>query len=205
MPFVRSGRALATALGVNEGSVRKAMKRGAVPREPDGTFDVERCRATWDAKTDPARTKVRKGAHHGAQSELDGPHVAVRTEADARKAVTLISAVLQAEGVEAGGVIDFNAARTAETILRAHKRDLELKVRRGELVEIEDVGAEVERDYATVRTRLMAMPGKLAAKLVGLDLHAIRLAILDEITEALTELNAPAVAAGAAVQATGRR
>lgn len=199
MPTVTSGRALAAALGVNEGSVRKALKRGAVPRESDGSFDLERCRAAWEANTDPARTKVRKRADQGAQSAPGGAQSAVRTPDEAKAAVALISAVLTAEGASAA-TIDFNAARTAEAIVRTYARKLALDLRRGELVEIEEVGKELEREFSIVRGRLLAIPGKLAAKLVGLPVSAIRLAIEDEISEALSELHAPAIEAAAATE-----
>lgn len=62
---------------------------------------------------------------------------------------------------------------------------------KGKLVEIEAVGQFVERQYATLRASLLAMPGKLAAKLVGLKRGQINAAITDEINEALAELHAP--------------
>jgi antitoxin component HigA of HigAB toxin-antitoxin module len=108
-------------------AVRKAVKAGRIKRENDGLFDLEACRSAWGGTTDPARSKVREPANQGARTP------AVRTEADAQAAVALIRRVLEAEGADAGQ-IDFNAARTADTILKAYQRDLAMAQKRKELV-----------------------------------------------------------------------
>jgi hypothetical protein len=182
-----SGRSLAAVLAVDEKAVRKAVIAGRISKGSDGKFDLEACRQAWGKRTDPARSKV------ADRADLKSPQSAVRTEDDARAAVTLIARILTTEGVDAGR-IDFNAARTADTILKAYERDLDLQVRRGELVVVQDVGQAVEREYAVVRERLLAIPGKLASKLEGLDRTAIELVLLAEVTEALNELHSPASA-----------
>ena len=78
---------------------------------PDGTFDLETLKAELKSSTDPARTKVR--------TDRQGTQPSVTTEDDARAAVSLVRQVLQEEGAYSSGTIDFEMARTAETILRA--------------------------------------------------------------------------------------
>lgn len=70
-------------------------------------------------------------------------------------------------------------------------RKRELEISNGEWVRVEDVGKTVEREYSVVRERLLAIPGKLAAKLVDRDRTAIELALFEEISEALSELHDP--------------
>ena len=82
------------------------------------------------------------------------------------------------------------AVRRKENFLGLTRKH-EFEVAKGEWVRIEDVGRAVEREYAVVRERLLAMPGKLASKLEGLDRTAIELVLIDEVTEALNELHAP--------------
>lgn len=72
-------------------------------------------------------------------------------------------------------------------LLRKH----EFEVANREWVRVEDVGKAVEREYSVVRERLLAIPGKLAAKLVDRDRVEIELALFEEISEALNELHAP--------------
>jgi phage terminase Nu1 subunit (DNA packaging protein) len=69
---------------------------------------------------------------------------------------------------------------------------------RRELVHVDDVGHEVEREYAVVRERLLTIPGKLAASLVDADRPTIEAKLLEEISEALDELHDPLKVAGAA-------
>lgn len=82
------------------------------------------------------------------------------------------------------------AQRVKEKYL-ALLRKQEFEVEQGRLVEIEAVGREVEREYTIVRERLLTIPGKIAASLVGCDRAAIELRLRDEIAEALAELHEP--------------
>ena len=70
-------------------------------------------------------------------------------------------------------------------------RKRELEISNQEWMRVEDVGKAVEREYSVVRERLLAIPGKLAAKLVDRDRAAIELALFEEISEALSELHDP--------------
>jgi len=76
------------------------------------------------------------------------------------------------------------------------RRDLEISDR--EWVRTEDVVKQVEQEYATVRERLLIIPGKMSALLVGQDRAAIEAALRGEITEALHELHDPEGIAAAA-------
>lgn len=62
----------------------------------------------------------------------------------------------------------------------------------GRLVEIDAVATLVEAEYSVVRNRLLAIPGKVAAHLVGLTVERIIAALQEEIAEALHELHDPA-------------
>lgn len=87
------------------------------------------------------------------------------------------------------------AARVKEVYL-ALLRKQEFEVGEGKLVEIEQVARQVEREYSVVRERLLAIPGKLASKLTGLDRPAIEMALSKEINGALNELHDPAPEGG---------
>ena len=54
-------------------------------------------------------------------------------------------------------------AHRVKEIYLALLRKLEFEVERGELVEIEAVAREVERQYSMVRERLLTIPGKVSA------------------------------------------
>lgn len=60
-----SARAAGKELGISHVALLKAAKEGRIPREPDGSFDVEKCKAAMERNTNPlqsarARTQQRK-------------------------------------------------------------------------------------------------------------------------------------------------
>jgi hypothetical protein len=95
------------------------------------------------------------------------------------------------EEIESSSSWTLAEAQRVKEIYLALLRKQEFEVERGELVEIEAVGREVERAYSIVRERLLSIPGKVSASLVGCDRAVIELKLRDEITEALTELQEP--------------
>ena len=67
--------------------------------------------------------------------------------------------------------------------------ELQLEKLRGDLVEVGDVCKEVEKEYVTVRQRLLAIPPKLANQLVPLDSPSeIQDLLMDACAEALKDL-----------------
>jgi hypothetical protein len=82
-------------------------------------------------------------------------------------------------------------AQRVKEVYLALLRKQEFEIEQGELVEIEAVGREVEREYSMVRERLLTIPGKVSASLAGCDRAVIESKLLDEITEALAELHEP--------------
>lgn len=73
---------------------------------------------------------------------------------------------------------------------QAEKLERENAVARGELIEIELVGQEVEDSFARCRARLMAVPGNVAATVVGeTDPNVVQSRVMDEVSAALNELS----------------
>lgn len=80
---------------------------------------------------------------------------------------------------------EFEKARKDKEL--ADRTALQNAVTRGELVAIEEVGKQVEREYAVVRERLLGIAGKL-----GSDLTPAQVARIEaEIRDALEELHDP--------------
>ena len=87
---------------------------------------------------------------------------------------------------------DLVAEKTRLAREQGDKLSLENQVRRGELVEIEQVGAEWDDLVLAARAKLLSMPTKVAPQLVGrTDPNAIRTIIRDEVHAALAELAGP--------------
>lgn len=72
---------------------------------------------------------------------------------------------------------------------QAEKVEVENRVRRGELVEVEQVGVEWDDLVLAARAKLLSLPTKVAPQLVGrTDPNAIRTILRAEINAALAEL-----------------
>ena len=92
--------------------------------------------------------------------------------------------------------IDLGTERALLTREQAEAVAMRNRLARGELVVIEEVGRQVEGEYAVVRQLLLAIPGKLADLLEGMTREQREAAIAKEITEALNELHNPGDRAG---------
>ena len=96
---------------------------------------------------------------HKVRTKVSSHH-SVRTEDDARAAVSLIKRILNAEGADSGGAGYFGMARTAETILKSHERQLKTAERRKELVPIEAVKGHVEKAFIGLPQAIQRLPSR---------------------------------------------
>ena len=194
MPEGVSARAFARLVGVSDTAIRKAVKTGRLKALSDGTIDPVAGERQWKAAADPARGKPREPAN----SRVAPTIVAVRSEDEARAAVHLIARVLQEEGAESAGTIDFGMARTAETILKARERDLKIAERRKELVPLALVKGHIEKAFVGYRQAVQRLPSRFAAQMaadVGCEAGALDAALSKVIATVLDELSAPVVRA----------
>lgn len=97
-------------------------------------------------------------------------------------------AVLAASGDTAG--MDMEEARRRKTAAEAALAELELSVKRGEYVEIEQVGRVVEDEYATIRANFTSLAGDIAADLENLKAVEIQEALAAKVSEILNGLSA---------------
>ena len=67
----------------------------------------------------------------------------------------------------------------------ADRTALQNQVSRGELVSVEEVGQQVEREYAVVRERILAIPGLLGGDIPQTQVQRV----LDQLRDALDELH----------------
>lgn len=97
-------------------------------------------------------------------------------------------AVLAVTGDVSG--IDIDEARRRKTVAEAALAEMELATRRSDLVEIEQVGAAVEAEYAIVRANFTSLPGEIALDLENLPAVEIQERLSAKVSEILTELTA---------------
>lgn len=186
--------------GVSRKSVTDWKSKGLLVFSDDGRVDVDA--SEWNLDQRPA--KYRGGVAHRPTRVLPGTKVTGNSTKPAPAApvpqgapIELPSRPADSEADD-GGAPDATATNLtiSEAVRRKEnfiglKHRLEYETAQKEWVRVEDVGALVEGEYATVRERLLVIPGKIAANLVGLDRAAIEDIIRREVTEALNELHGP--------------
>jgi len=161
---VSSFRLLGSALGVSHTAAIKAAKAGRIEREPDGSWDVEKCRKSLKLKTHPAMSK------------------------DARATKRTSGSVPAAKSSHGSGETLADATCRKEIAL-ANLREIEEATKRSELVDV----AEMEQAWATVgqtiRDNLLGMPDKLAPMLAAMtEKKEIRTYLMAEFRQLLTAL-----------------
>lgn len=167
--IVKSYRALAPFIGVSSGRLCQLLKAGKISREPDGAFDVEKVKLSLAQKCDQSQsreTSQRSQSPEEESQEIDG-----------------------AEKKDSYSV--FNRARAMKEVAVARQKQLDLKKRQGELVEVAAVEKEWGDIISSARTRLLLLPDKIAPKIAAtkdvLECKAIIDHEIREIMRALTE------------------
>jgi phage terminase Nu1 subunit (DNA packaging protein) len=80
-------------------------------------------------------------------------------------------------------------SRRRYTLAAAELKEFQLAEKRGSMISVEDVAPIVADELANVRSRLLAIPDRVAPKIVGMsDPAAIEAALRDEVIAALAEL-----------------
>ncbi|MBP0440676.1 terminase small subunit [Tianweitania sediminis] len=86
--------------------------------------------------------------------------------------------------------MDMEEARRRKTAAEAALAEMELAIKRGEYVLVDEVGAVVESEYATIRANFSSMPGDIAGDLEHLQASEIEELLATKVSEILNELSA---------------
>ncbi|MFH5187124.1 hypothetical protein ACHHV8_33580 [Paenibacillus sp. TAB 01] len=92
-------------------------------------------------------------------------------------------------GAKDAGSVDYFDERARHEKAKREIAEIELSVMRGDLHKSEDVKFVMNDMLAAFRSRIMALPAKLAPQLVGCKLPAIMNLLTKEVREALMELS----------------
>jgi len=163
--------------------VRRGIQQGRLVTLPDGTIDPALVGSSW-RKTNRRRPPVANAEVRAAEMAAQpGPELPQLEAMDAATAAVVKSLVAESPLLS---ILD--AERLKENYL-ARLRQLEYDQKSGRVVLVEDVTAAVGKKFADVRSKLDAIPAKVAPKLSRLKTPAqIQDALREEITWALEEL-----------------
>ncbi|MFQ5984966.1 MAG: elements of external origin [Alphaproteobacteria bacterium] len=151
-------RAYARRRGVDESTVRKALKTGRIATEPDGTIDPARADAAWKANT-----SVAKRRNPPSRSPLR--RAKERRKAVPKAAVEAARETLQESGQRpAGSGMTFMEARTANEVLKVQTARIKLQRLKGELIDRARAIAHAFRFAREVRDAWLNWPERVGAR-----------------------------------------
>ena len=166
MAFDTSIRAYARHRGVSHVAVLKAVRAGRIQTQ-DGKIDVELADRMWAENTDQAQTRRAPRPNPPAQRAMpaSAPLVPPRPTG-------------------------FAAARAVREGYDARLRELDYKLRVGELVSADEVRVAAFNSNRRARDLLLAVPDRLAAILAGTtDQSEVHNILREEIQRACAELS----------------
>ncbi|WP_338821430.1 hypothetical protein [Bradyrhizobium septentrionale] len=183
--------ALAKVLRRAKSGLHKLSKAGKIPQLPNGRYDLKAVQRALESNLEPSRRKRVLGeqddGEHGEQVNAS----AVRSKQDAKQAVSMIQDVLETEGAY-HGKIDFNAARTAELILKARARYIEIECQAKRLVDakvVKDSAFAFARMYRDALLNWPSQIGSMLAHEIGSDPIVTMIALEKYVRQHLTEIS----------------
>jgi hypothetical protein len=141
-----SARKAAPQLGISHVALLKAHVAGRVPREPDGSFDVDACRMALQQNSNPTQQRNARAQQHHARAEQQQLHATV-------------------EGSSASAEPSQNSQAEAERQLAW------LKVREKERADRQRAGELLEREAIENWARGIVIRARDALLLIGPELQ----------------------------------
>lgn len=166
---------LAKILGISRQRVNELGRLGKITRNADNSWDVE--------------TVARQLGRNLNQQQQAKARVPIPSTSRTRQE----EAALEREPIITGGSSHeiFNRARAAKELAIAKERQLDLKRREGQLLEIADVERTWTAGLTAIKNRLLLVPDRLAARLAACQdvlecreiIHGEVVRVLEVLTE----------------------
>jgi hypothetical protein len=167
-------RAYARQRGVSDMAVRKAIKSGRIPKEPDGSIDPVKADAAWDRNSNPAQQHKPLQAPKPQLQQPIKPSVK--------------PLVQQPSSPKTVGP-DFQTSRAVKETYAAKMAKLDFEERTKGLISADEVRVSAFNLARRVRDRLLLIPHRLAAILAAeMDADKVEKLLEDELRKALEEL-----------------
>ena len=170
---VKSGvsvREFARQVGRSPSWISKMARQGKLPRNEDGSIPIQEGFAAYDKfNREVEATKAKQKKTEPLPDNDDAPMT---------ESATKVMSVTEA----------FNKARLAEKTYQAKLKELEYKLKRGEIVEREKVVADAEAVGAFLREQFMSIPVRYSGLLEGRTARDIEEILEDAINDALKAL-----------------
>lgn len=187
-----SVKEFARSIGKSHVWVLELIKRGAIPRGEDGLIPFKAgMKAYEDYLAAPKRPRGRPRGIPPKSKSGKGAASVKTTKPKAKNHIPLEEYEAQKEKqVEENISINtaMKKAKLAQTTYQARLRELEYKLRSGELLEKTEVAAEAQQLASQVKSKLLAIPPRISSMCEGRVARDIEEIITDAINQALAEL-----------------
>lgn len=167
-------RAYARQRGISDTTVRKAIKKGRITLNADGSVNVESADAQWYQNTDPSQQRE-----------------AAATRAVPREALNTVREATTEASLPGGGGATFMQARTANEVIKAQTAKVRLARLKGELVDRSQALAHVFQLARSERDAWLNWPARVSASLAAelqVDGHTFHTLLEREVRRHLEEL-----------------
>ncbi len=176
--MIKSNRELARQLGVSDTAVRKAEKAGRIQRDADGSWNLRKVSAQWNLNTDSTK-------RHAPSADGQKPVPAT--------AINTVRETLQDGGNNTpnAGTTTYMQARTADMVLRAQYRKIELEQLKGTLVNKQVHDDKVFRLARQLRDMIQNWPSRVVPQMaaeLGVDAHQLQVTLDRSVRELLGDI-----------------
>lgn len=170
-------REIAKALGVSHVAVIKAFQTGRIPRETDGSYNLEKVKLAWEANTNPSQSRRARTQQRTTSETPPGTTDAVAGE------------------IPEGSIAEANRRKEWLTV---QDKQLTLERKRGEIASVAEVNAFVSGMIIRAKDIMLRIGPELRDKLAN-ETSAARIEALinAEVNRALREMQEyrPSIAA----------
>ena len=180
-----SVREFARHVGKSHVWILKLIKNGIIQRDDDGLISLSEGMKALEqekARSEQARAEKRTGAKSSPQPAPESmpkpKHAGQDTLDEFRDKTAKAASINEA----------LNRAKLAEKTYQAKLKEIEYKLRAGELLEKSAVIAEASQLAENIKTQLLAVPPRIASMCEGRPAREIEDIITDAINDALKEL-----------------
>jgi len=161
--------------GVTPAAVRKALKAGRITAV-DGKIDPEIADSQWRSNTDETKPRNSVSGNPGGAARMPASSPA--------------KTFARTPGLPQTG--SYAAARAARETFEARLRELDLKVRTGKLIPVEQVRVAAFNMNRRARDLLLAIPDRVAAVIAGMaDPAEVHRVLTEELRRVCEELSQP--------------
>lgn len=167
MTELLSPAAYARHAGISRQAVSKGMKSGTIPHTPEGLIDPVAADAARDSASPSARRPARQAGAASSDTVITHP---------AAGAGDSVNEPLLAPAVHSPLAV----ARTAQAASKAQLDQLKLRKAMGELVDRQEIEAELTSTFRELRDRMLGLPALVKGPLVSMQEEAVIASYLTE-------------------------